>query len=131
MRRDYERTIGIHRGSRPRTQSVVNRRVDRPATEVLTRLSEGDLQVRAGATLLAGNPAVVTYDPIDHEYRVPCTLAIPLSWPRLPMWLAVGELSSNRSALRLSLRSRRRLRYPARYYHVAHNVLSRLASRLT
>lgn len=131
VQRDYARTIGTHRSSRPRTQSLVDRRVERSAADVLSRLSTSDLEVAAGPTRLAGNPLAVTYDPIDHEYRIPCTLRIPFSWPSLPMWLAVGELSSNRCTVRLSLRSRKRLRYPARYFHVAHAVLSRLELRLT
>jgi hypothetical protein len=130
VRSDYSRTIGAYRSATPRTQSRVHRRVDRPAGEVLSRLSADDLVLAVGPSRLTACPKAARYDAIDHEYRIPCTLSLRWSWPALPMWLAVGELSSTRCAIGLLLRSHRRVRYPVRYFHVAHAVLSKLESRL-
>lgn len=92
-----------------------------PAAEVSGALGDG-----AGVRMLS--PAV--YDAVDHEYRYAAELHVPWSWPALPVWIGVAEVSSSRSVLRLSLRSRRRLRYPARYFHVAHSVLGDVARRV-
>jgi hypothetical protein len=70
------------------------------------------------------------YDAVNREYRRPTRLHLAWSWPELPMWLSVAELSATQCALRLSLRSRHRLRYPARYFHAAHSVLDKLAAAL-
>ena len=81
----------------------------------------------------AGRVRVVTpvvYDAVDHEYRYAAKLHVPWSWPELPVWVGVAELSRSTSMLRLSLRSRRRLRYPSRYFHVAHSALGAMADRV-
>jgi hypothetical protein len=44
--------------------------------------------------------------------------------------LTVAEQSATKCVLRLSLRSRRRLRYPKRYFHAAHSALHDLEARL-
>jgi hypothetical protein len=115
LRRKYRVTIGAYADCEPRRQSTVVHRVGRRADDVVDRLCLD----RA------------LYDSVEHEYRVPISLHLPWSWPALPMWLAVGELSSTKSTLRLSLRSRRRLRYPKRYFHAAHTALRDLEARLT
>ena len=128
---DYERTIGTHRDFHPRTHSRVEHRIDRRADDALADLChDPELRVSVGPLRLTGDPTHARYDTVEHEYRMPSRLHLPWSWPDLPMWLAVGEVSSTRGALRLSLRSRRRMRYPVRYFHAAHAVLTRLESRL-
>jgi len=128
---DYERTIGTHRDFHPRAHSRVEHRIDRRADDVLADLRhEPELRVSLGPLRLTGDASHARYDTVEHEYRMPCRLHLPWSWPDLPMWLAVGEVSTTRGALRLSLRTRRRMRYPARYFHAAHAVLTRLESRL-
>jgi hypothetical protein len=127
----YEMTVGVTRGFDPRTQSRVERRVDGLAVEVLDRLCDEDaLPFAVGALGLDGDRRALVYDAFEREYRWPAELHLPWSWPDLPMWLAVGELTSARCALRLRLRSRRRLRYPVRYFSAAHTVLGGLESRL-
>lgn len=113
IRRRYETTIGLTRGFSPRMQSRVEHRLDCRAGEVVDALG-----------------LRFAYDPVEHEYRAPTELHLRWSWPRLPVWLAVAELSSTRSALRLSLRSRRRFRYPMRYFHAAHSTLTGIESTL-
>jgi hypothetical protein len=111
--------------------SRVEHRIDRRADEAIESLCRDDgLTVHAGPLRLTADASRPEYDPFEHEYRLPCRLHLPWSWPDLPMWLAVGEVSSARGSLRLSLRSRKRLRYPVRYFHAAHTVLNRLESRL-
>ena len=135
MKVEYERTIGTHRDFHPRTHSRVEHRIDRRAGDALADLChdlchDRQLRVSVGPLRLTGDPTNAQYDTVEHEYRMPCRLHLPWSWPDLPMWLAVGEVSTTRGALRLSLRSRRRMRYPIRYFHAAHAVLTRLESRL-
>ena len=128
---DYERTIGTHRDFHPRLHSRVEHRIDRRAGDALADLChDPELRVSVGPLRLTADPTHAQYDTVEHEYRMPCRMHLPWSWPDLPMWLAVGEVSSTRGALRLSLRSRRRMRYPVRYFHAAHAVLTRLESRL-
>jgi hypothetical protein len=132
MKHDYERTIGTHRDFHPRTHSRVEHRIDCRADDALADLCHDTaLQLSVGPLRLTGDASRAQYDTVEHEYRLPCRLHLPWSWPDLPMWLAVGEISSTRGALRLSLRSRRRMRYPVRYFHAAHAVLTSLESRLT
>jgi len=131
IRQDYERTVGTHRDFHPRMQSHVEHRIERCAADAIGAMTRVDvLRLTVGPLRLAGDPKRTTYDPFEHEYRVPSRLHLPWSWPDLPMWLGIGEVSTGRCALRLSLRSRKRLRYPVRYYHAAHAVLSALESRL-
>jgi hypothetical protein len=132
VKQDYERTIGTHRDFHPRTHSRVEHRIDRRADDALADLChDTELQLSVGPLRLTGDASRARYDIVEHEYRMPCRLHLPWSWPDLPMWLAVGEISSTRGALRLSLRSRRRMRYPVRYFHATHAVLTGLESRLT
>ena len=109
----YAVTVGPDRGIDRRRQSGVVHRVDAPADDVVT----------AVAATLHSQPV---YDPVEHEFRFPTRLHVPWSWPDLPVWIAVSPLGSARSIVRLSLRSRRRLRYPMRYFHVAHSTLRSL-----
>ena len=131
MWRRYERTVGTHRDFRPRLQSRVEHRIPWRADDTLDAIRDlGELRLSVGSLRLTGDPSRTDYDAVEHEYRLPCTLHLPWSWPELPMWLAVGEVSTTGGALRLSLRTRRRVRYPARYFAAAHAVLSGLESRL-
>src|SRR4029077_12302100 len=115
----------------PRLHSRVEHRIARRPDDVLAALSRRDqLVVSVGALRLVGDPSRTEYDGFEHEYRMPCRLHLPWSWPELPMWLGIGEVSATKGALRLSLRSRKRVRYPARYFHAAHAVLNGLESRL-
>ena len=114
LRRRYDVAIGAYRDFEPRRQSTVEHRVGRTAEDVLGQLGfDGAI-----------------YDRFEHEYRAPVDLHVSWSWPDLPMWLSVGELSSTTCAVRLSLRSRRRLRYPKRYFNAAHAALARIEARL-
>jgi hypothetical protein len=130
LRSRYEARFGANRGWNPR-RAVVEHRVPANARQILDRLQRqrplraGDQHLR-----LTSDARSPTYDPIDHEYRVRSRLHLAWSWPDLPMRLAVGELSPTMCTLRLSLRSRRRLRYPARYFDAAHRALTALESRL-
>jgi hypothetical protein len=131
MRRNYQITFGISKGFDPRTDSRVEHRIDHRACEVLEGLRHDHaLPLALGPLTLSGDPDKVSYDAFEREYRVAARLHLPWSWPELPLWLAVGELSTSKSALRLRLRSRRRLRYPTRYFNAAHAVLGGLESRL-
>jgi hypothetical protein len=68
-------------------------------------------------------PLAFEYDPVEHEFRAPVTLKVPWSWPRLPVWFAVTEASRRQATVSVRLRSRKRWRYPVRYYPIAHDFL--------
>ena len=119
--------FGNHRDTNPRLRSVVEHRVRGPVTDVVRQLcADGGIELDG----LIADERVAHYDAVDREYRIRARLRLVWSWPQLPMWLSVGELSSTQSALRLSLRSRKRVRYPARYFHAAHAALDGVAARL-
>ena len=114
-------TVGLRRGFDIRRQSTCEHRLDLAAPAVAQALDAG-----AGVRLIS--PAV--YDAVDHEYRYAAKLHVPWSWPELPVWIGIAELSQSTSMLRLSLRSHRRLRYPLRYFHVAHSALGAIAQQM-
>lgn len=122
----YEVAIGAHRGWDPR-RAVVEHRVRADAIEVLDRVCSSG----ARSKWLRRDTRSLAYDAVNHEYRLRARLHVAWSWPDLPVRLAVGELGPDTSALRLSLRARRRLRYPARYFDAAHTALSDLESSFT
>jgi len=103
-RRRYDATIGSYAGLHPRREPAVEQRLHRSADDVIAALR----QCRFARE-------------VDEGWDV--QLRLPWSWPGLPMRLTIDESSSRTCALRLSLRSRRRLRYPARYYDAAHTAL--------
>ena len=123
--RRHARTIGTHRGVDPRRQSLVEHRLQARAADVapiVAAFSDGALRdPRSDA---------VAYDPVEHEFRLPAEMHVTLAWPDLPVWVGVAELTASTCALRISLRSRRRLRYPARYFHTAHCALSAVERRI-
>ena len=106
IRRQYDALIGSNRRFSPRRESRVERRVDRTVDDVLHTI-----------------PLAFEYDPVEHEFRAPTWLAVRWSWPRLPVWLAVSAASRRSTTVSLRLRSRKRWRYPIRYYPTAHDYL--------
>jgi hypothetical protein len=119
----YAASIGAHRAFDPRRQSVVQRRVDVPAPRLACALSRIRRIRFSGGSLRPAPAAQLTYDPVNHEHVLPAKMHVSWAWPDLPVWLAVGDFSSTTSVLRLSLRSRSRVRYPARYFNSAHAAL--------
>ena len=108
IRRQYDALIGSNRRFSPRRESRVERRVDQSLDDVLHAI-----------------PLRFEYDPVEHEFRAPTWLAVRWSWPRLPVWLAVSEASRRYTTVSVRLRSRKRWRYPIRYYPAAHDFLTR------
>jgi hypothetical protein len=117
----YEVVIGYHRGWDPR-RVVVEHRVPGGALQVLDRVCRPGVR----SPRLRRDAGSLAYDAVNHEYRLRARLHVPWSWPDLPMRLAVGELGPDVTALRLSLRARRRFRYPARYFDAVHTALTDL-----
>jgi hypothetical protein len=117
-RRRYVLAVGQDRGYDPRVSPRVEHRVGRPAGEVACVVVRS---VPVDAVL------GTAYDADTRQLRVPVALHIPFSWPSLPMWLAVTEHSAGCGTVSLELRSRRRLRYPYRYFSAAHAVLDEIA----
>lgn len=131
LRHHYAVVIAAHRGFDPRRQSVVERRVRGAAADVAAHLAcEDGAFCFPGGGLDAPASTRMSYDPVEHEYRAPSGMHLRWAWPDLPVWLGVAELSATTCVLRLSLRSHRRLRYPARYFHTAHCALSAVEGRV-
>jgi hypothetical protein len=121
IRERYEVAIGAHRGWDPR-RAVIEHRVPTNAIDLLDRMSRPPRRARR----LRHDSGSLAYDAVNHEYWFRARLHVPWSWPDLPMRIAIGEQSPTTSTLRLSLRARRRLRYPARYFDAAHQALTDL-----
>jgi len=107
IRRRYDALIGSNRRFSPRRESRVERRVELSVDDVLHAI-----------------PLAFEYDPIEREFRAPMRLAVRWSWPRLPVWFAVAEASRRYTTVSVRLRSRKRWRYPIRYYPTAHDFLT-------
>jgi len=122
----YRATVGMHRGLDPRRQ-VVERRVPHGVAELATVL-EGHRPIRFRGGTLTLDAGAVGFDPVNRELFRAAHLRLRWSWPALPVRVAVGELRSDLRVVRLSLRSRRRARYPARFFHAAHTALATMTS---
>jgi hypothetical protein len=118
-RRRYVLAIGQDRAYNPRVSSLVEHRVEVPARDVVRALAP-----RAPAE---AGPAAAP-DSNAFRFRVPVTLHIPWSWPSLPMWLTVTQHSTRAGVVSLELRSRRRVRYPYRYFSAAHATLDEIVA---
>jgi hypothetical protein len=107
----YELNIGSYRAYSPRLQSRVERRVDGAVDDIVRMLG-----------------LEFVYDATEGEFRAPAELHVPWAWPRIPVWLGVGAASRRLTVLSITLRTRRRLRYPRRYYATAHELLTAIHS---
>jgi hypothetical protein len=130
VRDRYRATIAVHRGLSPRAHSCVQHRVGRPAPELLRALLAARPAPDASGPRLQWDSRRLERVDVEHEHRVPGRLVIPWSYPRLPVWIGVREWSDRVCVLDLALRSRRRLRYPARYFAAGHRVLDELLDQL-
>ncbi len=126
----YAVTIGVHRIYRPRRQSHVQHRLLRSAADVLGDLSSGVLTASDAGPYLQLEPPIVASAGPPPGHRIAGQLHIPWSYPELPVWLTVSAWSSRDCILDIALRSRRRLRYPWRYYDASHRVLDLLGREL-
>jgi hypothetical protein len=128
----YRVAVGAHQGIAPRRHSQVRHRLRRRPADVLAVLAGArrPAVVHRRRVALRWDPHRFRYDPTDHVHRAPGRLHVPWSFPDLPVWLAVHEWSSDTAIVEVSLRSRRRLRYPRRYFHVAHRTLDLLLDDL-
>jgi hypothetical protein len=90
-----------------------------------------DVAVPDAGTATGRHGAITRCGPLrweaaDREHRMPVVLHIPWSRPALPMWLSVQQDRGSSCTLHLFLRSRRRLRYPARYFSAGQRALTEL-----
>jgi hypothetical protein len=122
----YLAHIGVHRGCDPRHNAILHR-LPIGARDVVARLrTEPERHWSGDGHDLVADLSSPVFDDVEHEHRFPAHLHLTWSWPDVPLWLSIGELTSSRCTLRLTLRSRHRWRYPARYFHAAHAALSEL-----
>ena len=105
----------------PRVDSVV-RRVLRCDVDEALRLIQR--QTEFAAALELDSP--LRPDPLVLQLRAPGRLRVPLSRPRLPVWLAVEPWWRDQSLVTMWLRSTHRWRYPSRYFLTAHRAMDQL-----
>jgi hypothetical protein len=131
LRHTYLAQIGAHRGFNPRHHAV-HHRLGMGAGDVVVALRASPVERHwtAEGFDLAADVTDSAFDSVEHEHRFAARLHLAWSWPDLPVWLAIGELTPSRCTLRLMLRSRHRVRYPARYFHAAHAALTALEREL-
>lgn len=127
----YRLQIGPHRGFDPRRQPHVHRNVGCDPQAVVELIESAPIALGGGGhgPTLSIEPQFAERPDFECAHRAAARLHIPWSYPDLPMSLGVIEWSSDRCVLDLTLRSRRRIRYPLRYYHACHRVLADLAAR--
>lgn len=103
----------------PRRDSAVRQHVFRPFDEVLALLPGSTTVVRAGSARLELSTPFAPL-PGGVGVRASATLSLWGSWPALPVWITVEPWWRERTVAGVSLRTRRRLRYPRRYFGSAH-----------
>ena len=124
--------IGSYRPFNPRFESHVQRRVDRTAGDLVEaiRFHGHTLRVATTAASLTCDTRSFRHVANESAYRAKGRLHLRWSYPDIPVWLSVQKWSHDRSVIEVSLRSRRRLRYPARYFDATHRVLAALLDEL-
>ena len=113
----------------PRTSDHVRRLVWAPAESVVETWGDS-IEVRDGRRplLTAVAPEFVPA-PDGWGVVVPCRLMMPVTRRRLAVWLSVEPWWHERAAITIRMRSRRRWRYPKRYFDAAHEALEELIER--
>ena len=129
LRVEYARRVAPHRGFDRRRQSVVERRVQARAADVVRSLgSAGRLEFPEGSLQVLTTTGA--FDRVNHEHSLPARLQLAWSWPSLPVVVAATEFSTSTTVLRLRLRRTTRVRYPLRYYEAAHAALEVVAATI-
>lgn len=110
----------------PRRRSTVRRHLAATFTDTGVALSgaTGPVVVASGRLELTS-----PFAPVDGlGLRARGRLQPRWSWPPLPVEVTVEPWWRDRCVLTMQLRTRRRWRYPRRYFDVAHGVLGRLVT---
>jgi hypothetical protein len=125
---DY--SIQVRTDGNPRRGSLVRQHLFEPFDIVAGRLPDigGAIPVRSGSTL----ELTSRFTPLPGGGRqAEAALSLRGSWPRLPLVLKVEPWWRNQSVITVELRTRRRVRYPRRYFRTAHATARRLGAELS
>ncbi len=113
------------RSGNVRRDSRVRQHIWMPFPTVRARLADTPPELRAGSSrLVLGSE----FTPAPKgAVRAEATLNIRGSWPRIPVWITVEPWWRRRTVATITLRSRRRWRYPRRYFAAVHALTRQLA----
>jgi hypothetical protein len=92
--------------------------------ELTDAIRSGPVDVKVGRVRFRCGPGRMKRNP--RQFEADGRLRLPVSRPDLPVRLVVEPWWSTRTAVTLSLRPSRRLRYPRRYFDAAHGVVAGL-----
>jgi hypothetical protein len=115
----HERSVQLRTDGSPRRASAVRQHVFAPFDSVIDRLAV----VADGAVAPPGVALDLTsaFAPLPGGgHQADASLALRASWPRLPVVVRVEPWWREQSIVTIELRTRRRLRYPRRYFRGAH-----------
>ncbi len=118
-RRSQARSGNVRRDSR------VRQHIWLPFGIVRARLTESPSEFRAGSAVLVLDSGFISAP--KGAIRAEGTLKLRGSWPRLPVWITVEPWWRGRTVATIALRSRRRWRYPRRYFAAVHAITRQLA----
>ena len=127
VRRLHLRSVQLRNDGNPRRSSAVRQRVFEPFEDVLARLGrmENEVVIARGVTLDVASE----FAPLAGGGRqARATLRIRGSWPRLPVMVKIEPWWREQTVVTVELRTRRRLRYPRRYFRCAHGAVRAVGS---
>ena len=108
-----------------RRDSRVRQHIWLPFSVVRSRLADSPSEIRAGSARLVLSSG---FNPTPRgAIRAEGTLRLRGSWPPLPVWVTVEPWWRSRTVATIALRTRKRWRYPRRYFAAAHAVTRHLA----
>jgi hypothetical protein len=115
----HERSLQTRADGNPRRASAVRQHVFMPFDTVVERLPvvDGGVATRSGVTVEFSSG----FAPLPGGgRRAEASLGLRGSWPRLPVVVRVEPWWREQSIVTVELRTRRRVRYPRRYFRGAH-----------
>ena len=115
----HERSLQVRTDGNPRRASAVRQHVFAPFDAVVDRLGVVPDGVAAQPGVTLGLVSVFAPLP-GGGHQADASLALRGSWPRLPVVVRVEPWWREQSVVTVELRTRRRVRYPRRYFSGAH-----------
>jgi hypothetical protein len=115
----HERSLQVRTDGNPRRASAVRQHVFAPFDTVLDRLDAVGDGVVAEPGVSIGLTSVFAPLP-GGGHQANASMALRGSWPRLPVVVRVEPWWREQSVVTVELRTRRRVRYPRRYFRGAH-----------
>jgi len=125
-----DRATQLRNDGNPRRGSLVRQHVFEPFDAVATRLPADAefIPLRGGSSLRLTSG----FRPLPSGGRqADASLSLRGSWPRLPLVVRVEPWWREQSIVSVELRTRRRLRYPRRYFRSAHSAAREIGATVS